>query len=277
MKSRVLTLGLNDPDLQFAALPSLPVFDYFMALHHHFLRNFRTKLIPNVFLTLTQSFGTYLNLDLISPIGVDSEEESRLNHPFEVRDRPLPNPFMLGLTGMKGSLSSVPKNALTLSTMTPAMRDAARSHRLAEFPVSSGNAHRVKEADITLEEDIEKIPTGLLAAQQAVTSLANSDDPVLKMLKYEPSEPESKLPPLPDQLIKREPEAAENGTKEQPATEASMTEAQKLNLANPLGIIMFGGHPEPEVSSPQTPPLPPLPPSPSALGMILSLLKEALS
>ena len=97
------------------------------------------------------------------------------------------------------------------------------------------------------------------------------------MLKYEPSEPESKLPPLPDQLIKREPEAAENGTKEQPATEASMTEAQKLNLANPLGIIMFGGHPEPEVSSPQTPPLPPLPPSPSALGRILSLLKEALS
>ncbi len=84
-----------------------------------------------------------------------------MNHPFEVRDRPLPNPFMLGLNGMKG-MSAAPKNALTMSSMTPAMRDAARSHRLSEFPVSSGNAHRVKESDITLEEDIEKIPTGLV-------------------------------------------------------------------------------------------------------------------
>jgi len=67
---------------------------------------------------------------------------------------------MLSVTGLKSITSTAPKNALTLASMTPAMRDAARSHRLNEFPVSSGNAHRVKEADITEEEDIKKIPTG---------------------------------------------------------------------------------------------------------------------
>ena len=97
--------------------------------------------------------------------GQDSDDESNLNHPFEVRERAIPNPIMLGVTGMKSLTHATPKNALTLATMTPAMRDAARSHRLNEFPVSSGNAHRVKEADITLDEDMKKIPTGIIAAQ----------------------------------------------------------------------------------------------------------------
>jgi hypothetical protein len=107
---------------------------------------------------------------------------------------------MLGLKSI-GYDGGAPKNALTLSSMTPAMRDVARSHRLTEFPVSSGNAHRIKEADITLEEDISKIPTGLVAAQRALTSLVNTDDPVLKMIKFEPPPGTIKLPPLPDQLI----------------------------------------------------------------------------
>ena len=68
----------------------------------------------------------------------------------------------------------------------------------------------------------------------------SADDPVLRMLKYEPSELMQKLPPLPDQLIQRK-LPPENGSKE----EEKLTEAQKLNMANPLGVIMFGGQPEP--------------------------------
>ena len=36
------------------------------------------------------------------------------------------------------------------------MKAAAMSHRMIEFPVSSGNSHRVKEADV--KEVIEPIP-----------------------------------------------------------------------------------------------------------------------
>ena len=130
-----------------------------------------------------------------------------------------------------------------------------------------------------MEEDISKIPTGILAAQRAVTSLANTDDPVLKMLKLEPSEGMVKLPPLPNQLIQRKipeekPEPkVEDKKPEKP--DLKMTEAQLLNLANPLGVIMFGGHlelpfglkepepdpkPEPETDVERVP-SPPIPPS----------------
>ena len=139
-----------------------------------------------------------------------------MNHPFEVKDRPVPNPFLLGLTGLRGA-SAAPKNALTLSSMTPAMRDAARGHRLSEFPVSSGNAHRVKEADITLDEDIQKIPEGMV-----------------------------KLPPLPDQLIQRKIEVEKKSPEDE--KEQELSEAQKLNLSNPLGVIMFGGHLDPPLA-----------------------------
>jgi len=127
-----------------------------------------------------------------------------------------------------------------------------------------------------LEENISKIPTGILAAQRAVTSLANTDDPVLKMLKLEPSEGMIKMPPLPSQLIQRkfteekpEPEVKETKP-EKP--DLKMSEAQMLNLANPLGVIMFGGHldlpfglkepepdpePEPDVGRVPSPPPPP--------------------
>ena len=88
----------------------------------------------------TKSFSFYLP-------GGDSDDSDGLNHPFAVRDRAIPNPIQLSVTGLKSLTSTsgaAPKNALTLSKMTPAMREAARSHRLNEFPVSSGNAHRVK-------------------------------------------------------------------------------------------------------------------------------------
>ena len=74
-----------------------------------------------------------------------SEDEDGIKHPFQVNERALPNSIQLGLSGFRGGMNSMaPRNAITLATMTPAMRDAAISHRLSEFPVSSGNAHRVK-------------------------------------------------------------------------------------------------------------------------------------
>jgi hypothetical protein len=101
--------------------------------------------------------------------------------------------------------------------------------------------------------------SGLIAAQNAVTSLANSNDPIFKMLKLDSSIEMVKLPPLPTQLIQRKipevkPEPEEDFVEEK-SKEEQLTEAQKLNLANPLGVIMFGGHLDP--------PLPPKEPEPA--------------
>ena len=60
---------------------------------------------------------------------------SNIHHPFAVNPaKPLPNPLMMGLS----------REGVTAETLTPQARLAARSHRMIEFPVSSGNAHRVK-------------------------------------------------------------------------------------------------------------------------------------
>lgn len=150
---------------------------------------------------------------LISVNLVDSGDDYKIQHPFMVRERalPVPNPILLGISGMK---SQIPSNALTLQTMTPAMRNVARydtlyfiwglfwpknqlkigyeqlifkkfrSHRLSEFPVSSGNTHRQKEPSPS--EEIETaIPTGLFAAQKAVSHLVATGDPLVKLLQLE--------------------------------------------------------------------------------------------
>jgi len=49
--------------------------------------------------------------------------------------------------------------------------------------VSSGNAHRVKEASPDLDDD--KIPTGQIAAQKAITHLVATGDPFVKALQLE--------------------------------------------------------------------------------------------
>ena len=60
---------------------------------------------------------------------------SALHHPFAVnQSRPIPNPLLMGLS----------REGVTAETLTPQARIAARSHRMIEYPVSSGNAHRVK-------------------------------------------------------------------------------------------------------------------------------------
>ena len=94
--------------------------------------------------------------------------------------------------------------------ITPAMKSAVMSHRMIEFPVSSGNAHRVKEVDV--------VETGPLKAIE------------------DKSEPKAKEP---------EPEPALIGpVKPEEPKEPELTEAQKFNNSNPLGVIMFGGMPE---------------------------------
>ena len=99
------------------------------------------------------------------------------------------------------------------------MKKAAMSHRMIEFPVSSGNAHRVKEADV-----IEEPPKAI----ETVIPNAIED-------KSEKSVPEP---------------------------EPEISEAAKINAKNPLGVIMFGGVPEPpkELEAPKDPtPIPDIP------------------
>ena len=91
-----------------------------------------------------------------------------------------------------------------------------------------------------------------------------------------------KLPPLPTQLIQRKipevkPEPEEESKEEIPKEEKAeekLTEAQKLNLANPLGVIMFGGHldlplalkpPEPAPATEGQVSMVPAPPSPPSV------------
>ena len=69
-------------------------------------------------------------IDILAESDSDSEEE--FHHPFMVKDKPLPNPITM--------LIGEPKE-----TLTPAARAVAKSQRMLEFPVSSGNAHRTKE------------------------------------------------------------------------------------------------------------------------------------
>ena len=82
--------------------------------------------------------------------GIHSDgSDNDVHHPFIVKDRPVPNPFISGI-------SSAP-SGVTMETLTPAMRSAAKTHRMLEFPVSSGNAHRVKEAEVEPEPEPVKV------------------------------------------------------------------------------------------------------------------------
>ena len=83
--------------------------------------------------------------DILYGNGNTGEE---FHHPFEVKDRPLPNPYSsAGVAGER---------------LTPAMKTAAMSHRMIEFPVSSGNAHRVKEKDVKEAEEVPAPTEALL-------------------------------------------------------------------------------------------------------------------
>ncbi len=70
-----------------------------------------------------------------------------------------------------------------------------RSHRLSEFPVSSGNSHRQKEPSPS-EEPENQIPTGMIAAQKAISHLVATGDPIVKLLQLEDKSNSSKVTPF---------------------------------------------------------------------------------
>jgi len=75
-------------------------------------------------------------IDLLAESESSSDEE--FHHPFMVKDRPLPNPITMLIGEAR-------------ETLPPAARAVAKSQRMLEFPVSSGNAHRTKESLIAAE------------------------------------------------------------------------------------------------------------------------------
>lgn len=140
------------------------------------------------------------------------DEEVEYHHPFMVKDRPVPTPYSFGRTPG----SSLAATGVAIEYLNPEAKIAAKSHRMLEFPVSSGNAHRVKEATIQEKEEIPQ---------------------------------ETPTPSLPTVV----PEPAEV-TKESIETPAP-TQAELVNKSNPLGVLMFGGVKEPEPEpKPEEPP-----------------------
>ena len=137
-------------------------------------------------------------------LGKSSDEED-FHHPFMVKDKPLPAPM-----AFPGS-SLTPAGLALESSINPTMKAAAKSHRMLEFPVSSGNAHRVKEADLPEEEPA----------------------PAAAPLQLEMKPPEEK------------PEKTEEEPVEEPK-EKPPSAAEIANAQNPLGVLMFGGQKEPE-------------------------------
>ena len=96
-----------------------------------------------------------------------------------------------------------------------------------------------------------------------------------------------KLPPLPTQLIQRKIPEVKPEPEEEPKEEKAeekLTEAQKLNLANPLGVIMFGGHldlplalkpPEPAPTTEGQVTMVPAPPSPPSVFKVPAIPGKA--
>ncbi len=145
-------------------------------------------------------------------LGGSSGDEAELHHPFMVKDRPLPGPLAPIVPG-----SSLSRDGISLERLTPAMKSAAKSHRMLEFPVSSGNAHRIKEST-----EGTAVPT-------------DADD-------------ETEEPPAVSVSTTKS-ETVENVVNESAPSpteaETSPTEAEMMNAQNPLGVLMFGGQKEP--------------------------------
>lgn len=127
-------------------------------------------------------------IDLLAESESSSDEE--FHHPFMVKDRPLPNPITMLIGEAR-------------ETLPPAARAVAKSQRMLEFPVSSGNAHRSKEAILAAEG---KDPLGdwQPVEKKAIEMKVDEDE----MVKFH------------EQIEKEEKELAE-------ATKAKMKEAEE--------------------------------------------------
>ena len=110
--------------------------------------------------------------------------------------------------------------AIELDSLTPQARLAARSHRMIEFPVSSGNAHRVKEV-LPSETQQGK------AADMPLVPLGSSTTAVAIPVAEPPSPPEeakAEVDPMEDDdnLVTAE-------------ADAEAERVAKANFSNPLG------------------------------------------
>ena len=118
------------------------------------------------------------------------------------------------------------------------MKAAAKSHRMIEFPVSSGNAHRVKEAEFIAE--IEHEAKLALEGPSEVELNKRAEEEALRI--------EAEI------IAAREKSAAEKAAAQLAAAkneakkedEGSKTLAEIANSQNPLGVLMFGGAKEPK-------------------------------
>eukprot|EP00092_Neocalanus_flemingeri_P030880 GFUD01033535.1.p1 GENE.GFUD01033535.1~~GFUD01033535.1.p1 ORF type:complete len:1145 (+),score=381.41 GFUD01033535.1:62-3496(+) len=127
-------------------------------------------------------------IDLLAESESSSDDE--FHHPFMVKDRPLPNPITMLIGEAR-------------ETLPPAARAVAKSQRMLEFPVSSGNAHRSKE-EILAAEGKDPLGDWQPVAKKAIEMKVDEDE----MIKFH------------EQIEKEEKELLE-------ATKAKMKEAEE--------------------------------------------------
>ena len=124
--------------------------------------------------------------------------------------------------------------------MNPTMKAAAKSHRMIEFPVSSGNAHRVKEAEFIAEIEHEaklalEGPTEAELNKKAEEEAKKIEAEILERQKKSAAE-----------AAAAQVAAAKVAPKKEDEKESGQTLAEIANQQNPLGVLMFGGAKEPE-------------------------------
>ena len=169
---------------------------------------------------------------------MDAKSDDEVHHPFEVSDKALPNPYFPG--------SSFGPSGLALETkMNPTMKAAAKSHRMIEFPVSSGNAHRVKEAEFIAEIEHEaklalEGPSEAEMNKKAEEEAKAIEKQILEA--REKSAAEKAAAQVAAAKVKDPKKEGEEGE----GDKKSQTLAEIANQQNPLGVLMFGGAKEPE-------------------------------
>jgi len=171
------------------------------------------------------------------PVGSDDErDDGPINHPFAVTDRAIPNPFLRGGESMRP--------AIELDSLTPQARLAARSHRMIEFPVSSGSSHRVKESSPEPEPVVAPGDQPALAIMPSAATqnrLALMPPPAAPAPLIGPVQPSASAVPVVEAKNEVDPMPDDDDLVLQAEIAAAEAEVAKANYSNPLGQIMFGG------------------------------------
>lgn len=149
-------------------------------------------------------------IEFLAETESESDEEE-FRHPFMVNDKPLPNPITM-------LLGAGDKLAAKEEQLPPAARAVAKSQRMLEFPVSSGNAHRQKIE--TVGEDV----LGIEGEERLAIEHMKMDDE--EMLAFH-------------EQIEAEEKAAKIGTEIIPWK--LNDEDKNLTVPNPVGKDLFHG------------------------------------